>query len=84
MRYDIKTAENRFEALIGNFCRDIIKERAGGLIYNFEDEWVEQVFALTDSIVENMNSIINDYMEKNIPCWKSTIDDLSHKADLSD
>lgn len=80
MRYDIKTAENRFEALISNFCRDIIKERAGGLIYNFEDEWVEQeVFALTDSLLENMNKIINEHMENNIPCWESTLGDVSHR-----
>lgn len=79
-RYNIKSSDYRFEALISNFCRGIITERAGGLIYNFEDGWLEQeVWSLTDSIMEKMNDSIHEHLENNIPCWKSSVEDVSNR-----
>ena len=64
--------ERDFEARISNLCRDLIKQKAGGKVYEFDLE--EEVWSMTDTILQSIQDSISQHLNNNIPSWKENND----------
>lgn len=60
--------ERDFEARISSLCRYLIKQKAGGKVYEFDLE--EEVWSITDTILQSIQDNISQHLDNNIPSWK--------------
>ena len=71
MLYDNHFIRNRFGGEISSLCREVIREKAGGKVYDIDLE--EEVWSMTDTILQSIQDNISQHLENNIPSWKKDV-----------